>query len=315
MRKRFKLKWFLPIVILILLFGVNWYYEFFAFNIYRQVQKESGTFRVMTFNINASRDIYDVEVFKKGLIAEIEKQNPDILCLQELSLSNFLKIQSSLDSLFGYTDSLEIKKEVLRYCLYSKKPIRKFKRYKCLGSIDTTGFDISAKKEIAQIRKQMPVYSIEAEVEKDKWVTVFSCHFRSNAYTNARRSMSNDAFWAEGIPLYISNYRVGKTIRNYEADNIRRYIDSLTSIGTPIIIAGDLNTSWNSYCLQTIKGECLKDAWWSGGLGLGFTYDAWHLNLRLDHILYSQQLKLQNVFVEKSSFSDHRPLIADFELQ
>lgn len=295
--------------------GLNWYYEFFALNIPRHSIKGDKSFRVMTYNVNAAMQIDDIDAFKNGLIKEIVKQSPDVLCLQELSLSNFEKIQTSLDSLFGYTDSMEIRKEPLRYCLYSKLPIRNFKRYKCVGSIDTIGFDISAKKEVEQIRKQMPVYSVEIEVQKDKWVTIFSCHLRSNAYTSARRSMGKDSSWLKGVPLYISNCKIGKTIRDYEAENIHKHVVALTQEGNPVVFAGDLNTSWGSYSLQTIKGNKLKDAWWSRGLGLGITFDAWHLKLRLDHILYSNHLEIQKVYVAKSVFSDHRPLVADFMLK
>ena len=52
---------------------------------------------------------------KPSLIDEIDEQKPDILCIQELSPVIFKHIQSSLDSVFGYTDSMTIKKQPLRY--------------------------------------------------------------------------------------------------------------------------------------------------------------------------------------------------------
>lgn len=268
----------------------------------------------MTYNVNASIDIKDIDTFRKGLIKEIENQKPDILCLQELSLTNFKKIQTTLDSLFGYTDTMSIKKEPLRYWIYSKKPIKNFKRYKCTTDIDTTGFDLSAKHEVDQIKKQMPLYSSEIEVANGQWITMFACHLRSSAYSTARRSMDKDSYWIEGIPTYIYNYKTGKRIRNYEADNIINYLNSLEFVNNPIVIAGDFNDVNVSYCLETIQKENLKDAWWDGGLGLGMTYDAWHLKLRIDHILYSPHFELLNVKVENTDFSDHYPLVADFKL-
>ena len=69
-----------------------------------------------------------------------------------------------------------------------------------------------------------------------------------------------------------------------------------------------------SYSLEKIRNGYLNDAWWDGGYSLGFTYDAWHMKLRIDHILYSPHFDLHNVHVEETKFSDHYPLVADFIL-
>lgn len=52
---------------------------------------------------------------------------------------------------------------------------------------------------------------------------------------------------------------------------------------------------------------------WEGGTGLGWTYFGWHLRLRLDHILYSEDFNLQEVKVIDSDLSDHKPLLARFK--
>ena len=127
--------------------------------------------------------------------------------------------------------------------------------------------------------------------------------------------MDKGLSWMDGLPLYYENYKIGQKIRNWEADNLRLHLDSLDAEDIPVIIAGDFNDWSGSYCLNTIRDGKYKDAWWEGGFGLGFTYDEWHLKLRLDHILFSHHFKLKNVYVEKSYFSDHRPLVADFALK
>ena len=67
--------------------------------------------------------------------------------------------------------------------------------------------------------------------------------------------------------------------------------------------------------MNIIEGNTLKDAWWEGGNGFGFTYKGWHLRLRLDHILYSDEFELCDVRVVDSDVSDHRVLVADFKLK
>lgn len=132
--------------------------------------------------------------------------------------------------------------------------------------------------------------SAEFEVEPNKWVTVFSGHLRSSAYSTARRYMDKDASWFDGISLYKRNYEIGKRIRDYEARNVRRFIDEAHAEGKPVIVTGDLNDWCRSDCFETLMGSDLKDAWWEGGNGFGWTYFGWNLRLRLNHILYSLSL-------------------------
>ncbi len=277
-----------------------------------EIEKAEGSFRVMTWNVNGPVDDEDGTV-KKGILEEIERLEPDILCFQELLPQAFREMKVSLDSIFGYTDSMAIKKEPQRYWIYSKKPIRNFRQYKCITEIDTEGFDSLQLEEIIKLKKQMPIYSAEIEVKPNQWITVFACHLRSSAYSTARRSMEVGSSWSDGIPLYLENYKTGKRIRDYEADNFRIYLDSLDAINTPIIIVGDFNDWSGSYCMNTIRDGRYKDAWWEGGFGFGITYDEWNLMLRLDHIIYSSHFEMENANVEKNPYSDHYSLLTEFK--
>ncbi len=310
--KIFFLLFLVSIIVVLCLFNNR--YEIFALNFPKIGEKEDGSIRVMTYNVNTEFGNEDVNVILAGIVDAVEKHHPDVVCFQELSPTIFSKINSSLDSLFGYSDSMSIKQEKLRYRLYSKKPIRNFTRYKCLTELDTIGYDSLTKREVVQLKAGIPVYSAEIEVHPEKWIALFAVHLRSSAYSTARRSMDEDASWMDGLPLYYENYKKGQKIRNWEADNLRLHLEALESEDMPVIIAGDFNDWSGSYCMNTIRDRKYKDAWWEGGFGFGITYDEWHLKLRLDHILYSHHFKLENVYVEKSKFSDHRPLIADFIL-
>ena len=268
----------------------------------------------MTWNVNGPVDDEDGTV-KKRILEEIERLEPDIICFQELSSKNYKSIQRSLDSLYYFSDIKNNKKNSLLFWIYSKKPIRNLQQYKCITEIDTTGFDSFQLKEIITIKDQMPLYSAEIEVKPGKWITLFAVHLRSSAYSTARRSMREGSSWYEGIPLYFDNFRKGAKIRNYEAENLVFYLDSLKTNNVPIILAGDFNDWSGSYCMNTIRNGKYKDAWWENGLGFGITYDEWHLKLRLDHILYSPHFELENVFIKKTELSDHFPLLADFNLK
>ena len=97
-----KIKYFLLIAILLTILYVNNRYEIFAVNIPKGegVEKTEGSFRVMTWNVNGPVDDEDGTV-KKGIIEEIERLEPDILCFQEFSPQVFKEMHASLDSIFG----------------------------------------------------------------------------------------------------------------------------------------------------------------------------------------------------------------------
>lgn len=265
------------IIVVISAIFINHHFRLFAINI--GVGNAEPNLRLMTFNVDFEKYCQEGDGRLNELLTEVHNINPDILCLQEISQENYQWMAESLDSLFGYCETFGNKEEVLRYYIYSKKPLRNFKRHKCIGDIDTTGFSSLDYKELNQITRQMPLYSAEIEVQPDRWMTVFSCHLRSSAYSTARREMDKDASWFEGIPHYYRNYCIGKRIRDYEADNVRRYVDAAQAENKPVIVAGDFNDWGGSYCMNIIEGNTLKDAWWEGGNGFGFTYKGWHLRL------------------------------------
>ena len=305
------------IIIIITLSFFNYKYKFIAINI-PDSSSDDYSFCLMTFNVNANDTVSFSQAFQDSLFAEIHRESPDILCFQELSFENLKKIKPQLDSLYGACDSLKGDDLLWRLRFYSHLPMRNFKRYHCEGDIDTLDFDSLELAEYHQMKLQMPVMSAEFEIKPGKWITLFSGHLRSSAYSTARRSMSKDSHWWEGIPLYNRNYEVGKRIRDYQACNVRRFIDDACAEGKKVIVAGDLNDWCGSATLNTLMGEgenALKDAWWEGGNGFGFTYQGWHLRLRLDHILYSDGLELQDVKVIDSDLSDHRPLVAKFKVR
>lgn len=306
------------ITVVVLLSGLaifNSQKRIYAYNLSTSEESDGTDFTIMTYNIAA----YDSLTFSKyrqdELLNLVRDERPDILCFQELTFDNLKKIKPQLDSIYGLCEILKDDDQLWRLRLYSGYPLRNFRRYKCEGDIDITGFNNEEVAFVDQLQKQMNVMSAEFEIEPNRWVTVFSGHLRSSAYSTARRSMDKEASWFDGISLYKRNYDVGKRIRDYEAENVRRFIDDTREEGKPVIVAGDLNDWCGSDCLNTLMGDDLKDAWWEGGNGFGWTYFGWNLRLRLDHILYSDELELVDVKVVDTDLSDHKPLMARFSIK
>ena len=295
-----------------ILISTNCYFEIIAFN-FSTPENSGKTFRVMTLNTGGANDQFSIDLFQKELITEIEHYSPDILCLQELSFKEFQTLKPILDSIYGNDLEAEVPLHLQRFGVFSKFRTRSFKTYCSSTELDTTKLNPPSIQVINRLKKYMPYYSTEVEIEEGKWITVFNCHLRSSAYSTARRTMNEEDSWISGLGLYLNHYKEGKIIRDFEADNMRIVLDSLVSIGQPVILAGDFNDLGGSYCMQTIEGDSFDDAWWRRGVGYGATFDAWHLKLRIDHILYDHHFEIQNVSVGQSGFSDHKSLVADFK--
>ena len=267
---------------------------------------------ILTFNVNSNDSISFTQDVQRKLIDLIIEEKPDIVCFQELSFENLKKIKPQLDSIYGPCEILSGDDQYWRLRFYSHYPLRNFRRHHCTGDVVTDDMSAEEKSEIDLFKQQMNVMSAEFEVAPGRWVTVFSGHLRSSAYSTARRSMDKGTSWLGGIPLYWRNYKIGKRIRDFEAQNVRRFVDEARANGNTVIVVGDLNDWCGSDCLETLMGNDLKDAWWEGGRGFGWTYFGWHLRLRIDHILYSDELQLTDVKVVDSDLSDHKPLKAQF---
>lgn len=304
-----------PVAIMGVLCLLNIHNKLYAFNSVGDRQEQENSVSVMTYNIAAYDSVSFPDSRQRRLIELIKQEKPDIVCFQEMSFETLKMIKPQLDSIYGPCEVLKGDNQMWRLRFYSHLPLRNFSRHKCEGEFDTSDLTDEETHMIEQSQKQMNVMSAEFEIEPGRWVTVFSGQLRSSAYSTARRSMDKDASWISGLKLYWRNFKVGKRIRDYEAENVRRFVDEARSEGKPVIVAGDLN-DWNgSNCLKTLMGIDLKDAWQEGGKCFGWTFFGWGLRLRLDHILYCDELELVDVKVIDSDLSDHKPLVAKFRFK
>jgi len=81
-----------------------------------------------------------------------------------------------------------------------------------------------------------------------------------------------------------------------------------------LLVAGDFNLMPDS-AIYRESWSHLQNAFSAGGLGWGYTKrEAWVLAARIDHILVGPRWQVVRAWVESSSGSDHRPLVADLVL-
>lgn len=311
--------WVILFLLLILLLAFcNNRYQLFAINSIKKINKDEHCIRIMTFNVGAPDGVAFRNGISDSIVALLHENKPDIVCIQELSDENHLCIKSQLEEMYGAQDSMDAVDQYWRKLFYMRYPTKNYRRHNCIGDIDVSDMNETTIREIEQMRIEFPMRTVDVEYTPGKWIRIFSAHLRSSAYSTARRSMSKDSHWWEGIPMYYSNYKNGKAIRDYEAQNVRRLMDETINEGLPTILVGDLNDWSGSDCMDILQGygsKKMRDAWWEVGNGFGFTFHGWHMHLRLDHILVSNHIEVLQAKVVDTNISDHKPLVVDFRVK
>ena len=203
------------------------------------------------------------------------------------------------------------------YTLYSRYPLSDFRRFRVDRGLLRSEHPWIDSLQLARQSDDILAALVTADIDGTP-VDLMHVHLRTNGYDYAREEA--EGVKRERVRHTYSALLFGYAFRAVEVDTLAQYIANSPN---PVIVAGDFNDLSGSYCVRRLQ-ECrnenthpehrdrLRDAWWSGGQGFGFTYADQHLRFRIDHILYSREFELQAVSVPRVSYSDHRPLVADF---
>lgn len=283
--------------------------------------KPAGTIRVMEYNICGKLEFEPRhhEEFVEYVLA----QDADILFLPENTPGTAPMLEEALReaypySLYDFEDFSALNHYPKEQSIYSRYPLSNYKNYEIDREKVYRDRPDQDSIIVHQLGYYFPAYEVTADVNGTP-VTLLHFHLRSNSYDRAKFEGNRRR---EKVHNIFDRMEIGYFYRSVEAGIIA---DSLQNCPNPLIVCGDFNDFSGSRVMRMIQ-QCrtnnihkehrdrLNDAWWKGGLGLGFTFADQHLRLRLDHILYSKEFKLTGVKVEKVSYSDHRPIVADFEM-
>jgi len=92
---------------------------------------------------------------------------------------------------------------------------------------------------------------------------------------------------------------------------LRTLYDLIAGSRKPVIVAGDFNTFWGTHEIYLfMRAAGLQSA---NTLGL-LSYPARHPRVELDFILVSAGIEVTGFRIPEVRYSDHRPLICDFEI-
>ena len=277
-------KWRVAVLLIVLSIVVNWWSECIPFRLWPLCEKSGyRSIKVLTFNISSTK----VDISKKAekLANLIGKKSPDIIYVSELSETNKPLLDLMLVNIYPYT--------IYTYShgFYSKYPLPE----------RITLEDDNIKK--GRVVKCLVVKGTDTLV-------FYGCHLASNNYSADSKYITPDSIKSHStLVQYFKNISQAYTKRIRAASVITR---DVSKIEKPVIVLGDMNDVCGSKTIRQMESLGLKDAWWEGGFGYGATIHR-PLPYRIDHILYSNHLKLNCVKVVSSlELSDHDAVFAEF---
>jgi endonuclease/exonuclease/phosphatase family metal-dependent hydrolase len=245
---------------------------------------------------------------RRDMLALIQAQNADILCLQE-----FFEFESSN----FYEPNIPAVK-ALGYPYYYFVP--HYFRYKKAYRMGVAIFSKYPIKDTAVIPYQQNTAAdnlVYADIDvKGKTIRLMTTHLQSVRfdpvdYEGINKIKNTDDYDLEASKTILSKIIKAYRFRSGQAEQVREEIEKSPY---PVIICGDFNDVPNSYTYFTIKGD-LKDAFIAKGSGIGKTLRILGPTLRIDYILADKELPVAGFNKFNVPYSDHYPIMADILLE
>jgi endonuclease/exonuclease/phosphatase family metal-dependent hydrolase len=271
----------------------------------------SNNLKVISYNVRLL-GLYsnaNLQKEREDMAAFINEQNADVVCLQEffdgdvIANTNNIEYMSQQCKLPYHAFNANIKSSRGSFgdIIFSKKPI--------IANITM---------DLATDGKRHNFHYADIVKNEDTF-RIFNLHLQSyklNAkevqyVEDAKTATAKNTELQKGLSI-VKKLKEGFTLRCTQADQVSKHVQASTY---PAIVCGDFNDLPTSYAYFNIRGK-LGDAFLDKSLGLGRTYNALSAALRIDYVMYNKaKLKTRGYDCPKLDFSDHYPLVVNFEVR
>lgn len=272
-----------------LLFCINYTGTIYQIGSYPKDSEAREGIKIATYNVAAfSRETSGFKA--QDILAEMKKQNVDILCLQEYSDASGDKKNS--DSYKEYFPYMAIGKQDM--VIYSRYPI------------------VADKTIVFEETNNSAMW---ADVSiNGKTIRVINVHLETTGFNRTMNKVAKLRMQGQSIEdnqlisAIYDNYTLGMIIRSGQANivaNEQRMSEH------PTIVCGDFNDVPYSYVYNTILGD-MVDGFKECGSGWMYTYRG-NKKVRIDYIFHDKSLKGICYYKEDITYSDHLPVFMKIE--
>lgn len=279
--------------LIILMIGLPYIARYIGKNIEIVDKKNYMTIKVMSYNIRMFNEYQWISEknIKNNIIEFLNKENPDILCIQEFYSKEKLELLGLKYQHIG----TKYKQNSSSIAIYSKyKQINKSKIN--IGTSNNTY-----------------IYS-DIIINQDT-IRIYNIHLASNWFKESDYSFINNPSFEtsklkSGILGIITRLKIAYKQRAKEVNIIQKHMKESPY---PIILCGDFNDTPVSYAYQKLSKN-LNDSFMFSGEKFGKTYIGIP-TLRIDYILHHPRIKSTNFRTyEEIVFSDHLPISSEILL-
>jgi len=242
------------------------------------------TYNVGRYSAGNSRESREAKV--AHIRDFLQREDADVICLQEFSVADTTTISSILPKL----------------------PYRHFHLYRgnsYFGNITLSKYPI-VKSGILSFPKSTNL-CIWSDVKFGcRIVRIYNCHLESYAmsFTALIKKLSRKGHFSDEMVQVHGKMR-GTNVRR--SGQVSKLMENIAGSDSPVIICGDLNDTPMSYTYHRLSSGC-KDSFLEGGSGFSSTYSTLWPLLRIDYILLPDQYSADNHRITRIGCSDHYPV-------
>lgn len=295
-----KSKWFFLSTSLVLI-GIPFHLRVFSINLSdNPIPENANTLKVMSYNVRLF-GYYEKNKAKQNkmdILDYIQKEAPDVLCLQEYFNKDGDPDFNTLNSIYNIM-SINSHHEKSKYFQRNKTHfgIALFSKYPIInkGIVNHDG------------SKENTNYCIFADIVKNKdTIRVYNVHFQSikletDEYTRQTNMDADGTSTSTRYKSAISKLNKAFKIRSEQSTAVSKHIQNAPYKS---IICGDFNDTPLSYTYQLFNDQ-LIDAFRNTSSGFGSTYSGYLPAGRIDYIFHSKGLNSAQFRIQKEKISDH----------
>jgi endonuclease/exonuclease/phosphatase family metal-dependent hydrolase len=295
------------VTLIYMLAGTPMMLRHFSISMKMGCDEETEQFSIMSYNVEGFNGIdgNDKYAGQKIIHSYINKQAPDIVCLQEYSM------KGRKHGAFYKTLNENLHLDYKQLSGYNAE------------ALSTTSILVTASKH--KIVNQGIVYSPDIEIFAifsdillgNDTIRVFNVHLQSVKLISEKQILKpekDQILKKSVVRSVISSLRklkIAFRIRSYQSMLLAA---SIAKSPYPVIVAGDFNDTPASFSYRTI-GKSLKEASFLRTNGFSRTYVESYYPLKIDHIFMDKALNTCNFRRDKVELSDHYPVMAGFSIR
>ncbi len=289
------------------LFGLilSWpvFQHFFAFHPFAEQIMDDGV-KIMTYNVR-NFDLYNwksnIENREK-ILSLLEKENPDILCLQEY-----------YTELSGKFENLQTLKKRLNLPYHAMHRTFSINAEKHFGQVIFSRYPI-LEKGIIEFPESPNNACIFADITiGEDTVRVFNVHLQSIQLGTEGETAVEEMIYKQRTDWQRSRYVLSKLKKGFilRATQAEVLEAAIQQSPLEVLVCGDFNDTPASYTYARLSDE-LKDAFLEKSFGIGATFAGRIPWLRIDYIFTDPDFLIKGFKRIPFAVSDHYPLVCNF---